>query len=174
MKKYGLVALSVVLLLIGTLAAMEMTKAAFTRSTIDIGVVVSDLEKSAKFYTEAIGFTEVQGFSVSAEVGRDAGLTDNQAINVRVFVLADEPTATRLKLMEFPDVKSKKPNHKYIHSTLGYSYLTLLVADTDAALAKAAAAGVKPVKAPYKLGGDTHLTLVKDPDGNIIEFVGPK
>jgi hypothetical protein len=38
---------------------------------------------------------------------------------------------------------------------------------------RAKAAGVNPVKAPYQLGGNNYLTLLKDPDGNIVELVGP-
>ena len=34
--------------------------------------------------------------------------------------------------------------------------------------------GVAPVKEPYRLGGNSYLILVKDPDGNIIELIGPK
>jgi len=33
--------------------------------------------------------------------------------------------------------------------------------------------GLAPVKPPYRLGGNNHLILVKDPDGNIIELIGP-
>ncbi len=144
----------------------------FARATIDIGVVVSDVEKSAKFYTEALGFTEVPGFSVPAEMGSGSGLTDNLPFKVRVFVLDKCETATRLKLMELPSAKPKKVDHSYIHSSLGYSYLTVFVKDTEAALARARKAGVEPIKKPYALkGGHKYLTLVRDPDGNIVELL---
>ena len=148
-------------------------KVGFTRSTIDLGMVVSDVEKAAKFYTKAIGFTEVQGFDVPPEMAGDSGLTDYKPFKVRVFVLAEEATATRLKIMEFPGAGSKKVDNQFISSSLGYSYLTLLVSDMGAAVERAKQAGVQPVKPPYNLGGDNYLTLVKDPDGNIVEFVGP-
>jgi len=148
-------------------------KAAFTKTTIDIGVVVSDVEKAARFYTEAIGFTEVGGFAVSAPLTGDSGLTDYKAFKVRVFVLAEESTATRLKLMEIPGTDPKKVDNQYISSSLGFSYLTLHTADTAAAVDRAQKAGVQPVKKPYQLGGNNYLTLLKDPDGNIVELVGP-
>jgi lactoylglutathione lyase len=154
-------------------ARTDSGQAAFSRSTIDLGMVVSDAEAAAKFYTEAIGFTEVPGFDVSAELAGDSGLTDYKAFKVRVFVLAEEATATRLKIMEVPGAGSKKVDHQFISSSLGYSYLTLMVSDMGVAVERAKKAGVQPVKAPYKLGGNNYLTLVKDPDGNIIEFVGP-
>jgi catechol 2,3-dioxygenase-like lactoylglutathione lyase family enzyme len=149
------------------------TQSAFARTTIDVGIVVSDVKKSAEFYTKALGFTEVPGFDVSAEMGGGTGLTDNHPFRVRVFVLGDEPTATKIKLMEFPQAPGKKVDNQFIHSSLGYSYLTIFVSDMTASVEQARKAGAVIVKKPYQLGGNNYLTLVKDPDGNIIELVGP-
>lgn len=156
-------------------AATSGSKAGFTRTTIDIGIVVSDVEKTAQFYKNVLGFTEVSGFDVSEEMGTDSGLTDHQAFHVRVLVLGDEESATKVKIMEFPKAPGKKVDNRFIHSSLGLSYITLFVSDMTAAVERAQKAGVTPVKEPYRLGGgNAYLTLVKDPDGNIIELVGPK
>jgi len=179
MKKTNLLVLLAVILigslfLSGCASRIEAeTQSAFARTTIDVGIVVSDVKKAAEFYTKALGFKEVTGFDVSAEMGDGSGLTDNQPFKVRVFVLGDEPTATKIKLMQFPDAPGKKVDHRYIHSSLGFSYLTLFVSDMTASVARAKKAGAVIVKEPYNLGGNNYLTLVKDPDGNIIEFVGP-
>ncbi|MEX2111788.1 MAG: VOC family protein [Pirellulales bacterium] len=157
---------------------LAQSKSAFARSTIDLGVVVSDVDKSAKFYTEAIGFAEVPGFSVPADFCADAGLTDNLALDIRVLVLGEDESATKLKLMAVPGAANRKSDNTFIHSQLGYSYLTIYVADADATLARLKKAGVKPVaKGPVPLpagfpAGMT-LTLVRDPDGNLIELIGP-
>jgi catechol 2,3-dioxygenase-like lactoylglutathione lyase family enzyme len=152
---------------------------AFASQTVDIGIVVSDVEKAAAFYTEALGFTEVEGFDVPADMGKKAGLSDNLPFHVRVFVLGEEPTATKVKLMEFPDADSAKADHATIHSTLGLSYLTLHITDTTAAMERLTAAGVKPIaEGPYELPEGfpkgVYLTIVRDPDGNLVELVGPK
>ena len=147
----------------------------FARTTIDVGIVVSDVEKSAKFYKNALGFTEVPGFDVSKEMAGDSGLADYHAFSVRVLVLDDQESATKIKIMKFSDAPGKKVDNQYIHSSLGYSYLTIFVSDTTAAVDRAKKAGAVPVKEPYQLGtGNSYLTLVRDPDGNIIELVGPK
>ncbi len=179
MKKYFFVALPVFCLVVSALLAGAAgtggTKADFPRTTIDLGIVVSDVEKAAQFYKNVIGFTELSGFDVPKQMGGDAGLSDYQAFQVRVFVLGDEANATRIKIMEFPEAPSKKVDNKFIHSSLGFSYLTIHVSDTPAAVDRAKKAGVVPVKEPYQLGsGNSYLTLVKDPDGNIIELIGPK
>ena len=179
MKKYNLIALLVLCLaasvFLAGAAGTGGTKSEFARTTIDLGIVVSDVEKAAQFYKNALGFTEVPGFDVSKEMAGDSGLSDYQAFRVRVLVLGDEASATKIKIMEFPEAPGKKVDNQFIHSSLGYSYLTIFVSDTTAAVERAKKAGVLPVKEPYQLGGGNfYLTLVKDPDGNIIELVGPK
>jgi len=151
----------------------------FASQTVDIGIVTSDVEKAAAFYTKALGFTEVEGFDVPGPMGKASGLSDNQPFHVRVFVLGKEPTATKVKLMQFADAPGAKADHAYIHTTLGLSYLTLHITDTTAAMERLTAAGVTPIaEGPYELPEGfpkgVYLTIVRDPDGNLIELVGPK
>ncbi len=179
MKKYNLIALLVLCLgasvFLAGAAGTDGAKDEFARTTIDLGIVVSNVEKAAQFYKNALGFTEVPGFDVSKEMGGDSGLADYQPFHVRVLVLGNEASATKIKIMEFPKAPGTKVDNKFIHSSLGYSYLTIFVSDTTAAVERAKKAGVLPVKEPYQLGeGNFYLTLVRDPDGNIIELVGPK
>lgn len=152
---------------------MELVKKSFTSTTVDLGLVVSDMDKAAKFYTEAVGFKEINGFSVSEKLSGESGLADYKAWDIRVFVLGDEPTATRLKISYIPGTNPEKVKNEYLHSSLGFSYITVRVADMDAAIARAAKAGVEPVKPPYKLGGNNYLAVLKDPDGNFVELIGP-
>ncbi|MCA9246715.1 MAG: VOC family protein [Planctomycetales bacterium] len=178
---HGFVA-SLALIIAVVLAAQlraEEKASEFARQTIDLGVVVSDVEASAKFYTEAIGFAEVKSFGVSADFAEDVGLTANQPLEIRVFKLGDESTATSLKLMQLPQTNPKPSDNSYIHSQLGFSYLTIHINDTNAAVARLKKAGVKPiakgpVELPKGLPQGVYLTLVRDPDGNFIELVGPK
>jgi len=152
MKKYYFVVLPVFCLIASVLLAGAAgtggTKADFARTTIDIGIVVSDGEKAAQFYQNALGFPEMPGFDVSKEMGGDSGLCDYQAFSVRVLVPADEASATRVKIMEFPEARGKKVDNKFINSSLGFSYLTIFVSDTTAAVERAKKAGVVPVKEP--------------------------
>jgi len=150
----------------------------FTKPTIDIGCVVSDIDASVKFYTEAIGFKVTGGFIASAELATDAGLTDNKPLDIKVLTLGEGEGATSLKLMQVQGRKQKASND-YIDTTLGFSYLTVLVKSTDTAMARLKKAGVKPiakgpVTLPAALDSSMALTIVRDPDGNFIELVGPK
>lgn len=163
------------ILTLGVVPRLHAAEAEFSKPVIDVGIVVSDLAKSAAFFTNAIGFTEVPGFKVSGERAGEIGLTDNQPADIRVFVLGEGNMATHVKLMSFPNAPAKKPDQKFIHSTLGLSYLTFHVADMDAALKRLKHEKVTfRGKTPLDLGGGTWIAVVQDPDGNFIELVGPK
>ena len=139
--------------------------------------MVKDLEKSAKFYTETLGLTEVKGFSVPAEKAAGLGLTDNQPATIRVFVLNPKAKGpkTKFKLMSFPGAPGKMQDQKFIHSSIGVSYLTLFVTDMNKSVEKLKAAKVKLLgKTPTDLGGGNFITVFHDPDGNFIELIGPK
>lgn len=150
----------------------------FTRTTIDIGTVVTDLEASVRFYTEGVGFREERGFDVPATIASDAGLTDGKPLSVRVLVLGEGETATKLKLMQVRNTSPRTGDSEFIHSHTGFRYLTIFVTDTDAALARLAKLGVQPLgKGPVDLPtslapAGVHLTCVRDPDGNIVELIG--
>jgi lactoylglutathione lyase len=151
----------------------------FPRTTIDLGCVVTDLDKSVRFYTEGIGFREVQSFSVPAALATDAGLTDSRPLAIRVLALGEGPDATKLKLMQVAGTLPRTGDNEFIHSHTGFRYLTIMVADTDAALARLAKLGVQPVaKGPVALPSDLvagmFLTCVRDPDGNLVELIGPR
>jgi catechol 2,3-dioxygenase-like lactoylglutathione lyase family enzyme len=146
----------------------------FSKGVIDIGIVVRDAAKTADFLTRAIGFTEVQGFSVTPDLGRKIGLVDGHAVDVRVFTLTRGEQATRIKILAFPKATSAKPDQEFIHSTFGMRYLTLYVTDMNQAMKRLEAAKVKPIgETPLDLGGGTYITVVRDPDGNFIELIGP-
>lgn len=157
----------------------DKAESEFSRTTIDLGVVVSDIEKSAKFYTEAVGFKEIKGFDVSGPFAADAGLTDGKPLNIRVFVLGDGDSATKLKLMQIKGANPKKGENEYIQSQFGFRYLTIFVNDTNAAVDRLKKAGVKPIakgvnEIPADIAPNMFLTIVRDPDGNFVELVGPK
>ena len=147
----------------------------FSRGAIDFGIVCSDVEKSVAFYRDVVGMQEIEGFDVPASLGADAGLVDSHPLHVHVMVTQQSSDASRLKLMQIEKAPGKKVDHEFIHSSLGMSYSTIWVADIDASLARAAAGGIKPLaKGPVALPNGMFLAVIRDPDGNLVELVGPK
>ena len=148
----------------------------FASARVDIGIVVSDIEKAEDFYEDALGFEEVSEFSVPAEWATEVGLSNSLELNVHVMQAGEGPNATRVKLMEFPGHHGKKVDNSHIHTTLGPSYLTIFVADLTKSLKQAAEHGVKPLAngpKALKANPDLSLALVRDPDGNLLELIGP-
>ncbi len=147
----------------------------FSKPVIDLGIVVKDAGRTARFLTNAIGFKEVRGFPVTPELGKKIGLLSGQSTTVRVFVLDEADQATRIKILSFPDAPGKPADQAYIHSTLGIRYLTLYVKDMNRALERLKEAKVALLgETPVELGGGTWLVACKDPDGNFIELIGPR
>ncbi|MEO1980287.1 MAG: VOC family protein [Fuerstiella sp.] len=151
----------------------------FSDATMDLGIVVSDLGASVRFYTEVVGLEKTGGFSVGQAFCRDTRLTDGHALDIQVLSPNGDTDGTSVKLMALPGVDSKKGDHRFIHSQLGYSYLTFYVADIEAASARMKAAGIKAagreqVRVPLETPVPMFLTLIADPDGNLIELIGPK
>ncbi|HAE18819.1 MAG TPA: bleomycin resistance protein [Verrucomicrobiales bacterium] len=147
----------------------------FRTATIDLGIVVSDLDKSMKFYTEAVGFNPTGEFTAAKDVTRDSGLSAGEEIVIKKLSLGKGKGATTIKLMQSAVDKSKMSDQTYITSSLGFSYLTIHVNSTKTALERLKKAGVKVLaKGPAIIpGGKVALTVVKDPDGNFVELVGP-
>lgn len=171
--------LAIAALLCTALPCLAAEPTAFPRTTIDLGCVVSDLDASVRFYTDGIGFRELPGFSVEGPLAADAGLTDSKPLAIRVLVLGEGDSATKLKLMQVAGTEPRRGDTEFIHSHTGFRYLTIMVADTDAALERLAKLGAKPlakspVALPDHLAKGMHLTCVRDPDGNLVELIGPR
>ncbi len=174
----GLVCLAAVL---GFVAAGAKDKPApvkpgeFTTATIDFGIICSDVERSVDFYTQAVGLTELDGFDVPADFGKDSGLTNDQPFHVHVLVTGEGEKATKLKLMEFKKAPGKKADQSFIHSTIGMRYTTLFVKDINIANMRMIAYGTMPLgKGLVEIPDGRFLGLYKDPDGNFLELVGAK
>lgn len=156
----------------------DASESPFASEVIDLGVVVSDIDKSVKFYKEVLGFEEIEGFKVPGQFGLDTGLANNLPLDIHVLVLGKGEKATKLKLMQLKTAHGARVDNTFIHSSYGFRYLTIAVKDVNAAVAHAAKAGAKPIaKCPVPLpaGFPDGLALAnyRDPDGNLVELVGP-
>ena len=166
---------------VSLLAVLFLTSCAsssnFASGTIDYGIVVADIDKSVKFY-KSLGFVEAATFEVPKEVTGDAGLLDYKKVKIHVMKLAGHEKATSVKLMQVSG-SHKKQDQAYIDSTYGMSYQTIFVKDMNPVLKSLEQNNIKIMaKGPVDLTpvgfAPNYLTCVRDPDGNIIEFVGPK
>jgi len=166
------------LLLVGMLCIPQFGQAQsdsslYSSGTISIGVVVSKMKKSLKFYKEVLGLYEVGGFSVEREFARKSGLTGGKPFDVVILKTVDSPDATEFKLMSFKE-KSQHPEQKHIQDDTGMQYVTIFVKDLDEILARLKKNRVKRLgRNPVQIPDGRYLILVQDPDGTFIELIGP-
>ncbi len=101
------------------------------------GLVVRDLEKALIFYRDVLGMNVVATNDVPAEITQRAGLTMNGYRVVRL----DTDGGDRLKIMGPKDAPAANPSPDLILSRTGFVFLTFIVPDIKAVLAKLNAAG---------------------------------
>lgn len=149
------------------------TTSVFSRGEIEIGVVVSDLERSVQFYTEVLGMTKTGGFAVDEELSRKAGLTEGTPIQVTVLKLIDSPNSPSWKLMSFSDSPDQKPTN-YINEGRGVRYVTFFVNDLAMMVESLKKHNVKMLgETPIELPDGSMFILIQDPDGIFVELIGP-
>ncbi|MEN8203679.1 MAG: VOC family protein [Bacteroidota bacterium] len=162
-----LIALSIIL------NSETMAQSEFSSGLIGVGVVVTDLEKSLDFYLNVIGMTKVGEFDVDEDFSKKSGLTGGVPFHVDILKLQDSEQANQWKIMSFGKGGSH-PIPKYIQDDTGMQYVTIMVNSLEPFLKRIKAHKVKLLgDTPVPLGPDQHFVLVQDPDGTIIELIGP-
>ena len=122
------------------------------KKAIDIGVIVSDINASLNFYVELLGLEKIQ------ETPLWFGMMHRLAFGDSFIKLIDPKT--------IPPQGS--PN---LEDNLGFRYLTLQVSNIDALCEELGRKGIEfTLKKKEYMPGVT-IAMVKDPDGNIVEFV---
>ena len=167
--------LSVILMiaLAAILSPDIMAQSEFSSGLIGVGVVCKDINKSLDFYLNVIGMTKVGEFDVDGDFGTSSGLTDGIAFHVDVLKLQDSPDANQWKLMSFKK-EGSHPMPTYIHDDTGMQYITIMVNSLEPFLKRIKEHKVKLLgDTPIPLGETDHFVLVQDPDGTIIELIGP-
>ena len=141
-----------------------------------INIVVSDMERSVRFYTELLGLR--RGFATTLQgewVERVTGLSG--AVADCVFLETDDPTV-RLELLQYrsPEGVALGPNR--LPNTHGLRHLAFTVDGEALAplVERLRAADVEvvsdPVQVPFRVAnlGQKRLFYFYDPDGAVIEL----
>lgn len=141
-----------------------------------LNVVVSDMERSVRFYTEVLGCRKTADVHLEGDwIGRIVGLSGVKARAVFVEAPGNGPRIELLRY-EAPEGATLPANSQA--NTLGLRHLAFRVDDMAAMVAKLKAAGVtlfsEPVRVPAGVvtfaAGDKTLVYFLDPDGVILEL----
>lgn len=133
-------------------------------------ICVSDIERSARFYKQALNFSDFSSADVSGpEISKQMGLA-NVALRTRVLKHPDGPM---IQLMEFVSPAASGPLERRSTLQYGLVHLSFYVDDIDAAAQRIIAAGgyvFEHTRAHYAEGGTT-LLYCTDPDGIRVELM---
>ena len=135
-----------------------------------IGFVVSDIEKSEKFYTEILGMVPARSFSLDEEWSKEAGAANDRPFSVKMFKMVNRKSATILKLAYFDEIDSR-PAQTGVDSHAGVNYLTFHYDDLTEVAKRAEKAGYE--RLGWVKRDSYQLFFIRDPDGLFIELVGP-
>lgn len=126
---------------------------------------VPNFEESVRWYTEKLGFREVQRWTVKELPGVQLAYLDLNGFRMEVVGGGKRTGRTAPTATDFVD---------FYQTVQGYFHLSLRVDDVDAALAELNRRGVETFipAADYPVPG-VRIGFVKDNNGNLIEFAGP-
>jgi catechol 2,3-dioxygenase-like lactoylglutathione lyase family enzyme len=122
------------------------------KDSIDLGIICGDIQASLHFYQDLLGLTK-------------AGV--------------NEATTGTMHRMRFgtSDVKLIDPTKRPgagpigIDQQLGFRYLTFVVTNLDEVIQQLKAENIEFTRPKTEIRPGTTIAMVKDPDGNIVEFV---
>jgi len=133
-----------------------------------VGICVSDLDRSLKFYREVLGFEELGRLDLEgAPVDQLNQLKD---VKVRTAFLGRD--GARVELIEFQSPGWVGPQAVRPMNQLGLTHLAFRVADLDAVCARIEAAGgglLRETRMEHP--GPTRVIMATDPDGLRVELV---
>ena len=149
--------------------AAPMTEPSITLS--HIGICVSDLERSLRFYCEGLGFKEMTPYRVGNEYRRLLELHGEISLETR-FLYRD---GFYIELLYFHSPGQIGPNTRRPMNQLGFTHMNLRVSDVDAVTAAIRAYGgavhestrTRLTNAQGQV--ETDVVYCNDPDGVRIE-----
>ena len=146
------------------------------RAVDHINIVVSDLERSLRFYTTLLGFTKTREANIEGGwIDRIVGLAGVKARAVFIVAPAGEP---RIELLHYAAPQGEALAGNARANTIGLRHIAFRVDDMAATVARLRTAGVtifsEPVRVPAGVvqhdAGEKTLVYFLDPDGVILEL----
>lgn len=134
------------------------------------GICVSDLERSLRFYCEALGFEQAESHAIGNEF---AALMDLPQVSVTSQFIRKGSTA--IELLAFADPAPFGEQERRAVNQLGLTHLSFRVRDLEGTAAKVVACGgavVEPSRTTIDFGGGPlRFVYCTDPDGVRVELM---
>jgi catechol 2,3-dioxygenase-like lactoylglutathione lyase family enzyme len=129
---------------------MKMMKPA--KDSLDLGIVVGDIEKSLRFYRDILGlvFVETVPLWFGTMHRLRFGSSDFKLIAPKTI-----PPAGAIGL----------------EKQIGFRYVTFVIENLSSLCSELRGNGIEFTVTEREIRPGVHIAMVKDPDGNIVEFV---
>jgi len=138
-----------------------------TKDSIDIGIVVKDLSVSEKFYGDTLGLPEVRDVQINADVAAQSGCASGP-FRFKAFQAGE----VQLKIAQ---AESNPPSGGgKVDAVTGHRYITFSVESVEEAYSALKAAGAPLLGEIAEVVPGRFICFFADPDGNLLECVGPK
>ncbi|WP_246479615.1 VOC family protein [Kaustia mangrovi] len=137
---------------------------------IEIGICCRDLDRLMAFYVDVLGCQAVNDIHVPPKKAADASMAEGGYRVARI----QTPRGERLKLIQpAGGPRDGQAAERWILARGGIAYITFIVDDLKAMNARLKEAGVAFLTGedPVEVRPETFLTFVRDPEGNVLEFV---
>lgn len=133
------------------------------------GIVVSDMERSLRFYRDLLGLKVVRVMDESGEYIDN--MLSLQNVRVATVKMSANSGSTLIELLEFNSRPRETPEKREVYS-IGPSHVAFTVDDLDVVYRRLSQAGVR-FNAPPQLSPDGYakVTFCQDPDGTLVELV---
>lgn len=122
------------------------------KDSLDLGVIVSDIEASLAFYRDTLGLDYVGNDQVWF------GTLHRLRFGSSDFKLLDPTTMPAAGAIG-------------LEAALGFRYVTFVIKNLDEVCDKLRADGITFEKEPSDIRPGVRIAMVQDPDGNVVEFV---
>ena len=133
-----------------------------------VGICVSDLDRSLRFYRDALGFEQLGSLDMQGKPLDQ--LNQLEGVKVRTAFLGRD--GSRLELIQFASPGWVGPQTARPMNQVGLTHLAFRVSDFDAVCAKIEAAGGRLIRETrMEHAGPTRVIMAVDPDGLRVELV---
>lgn len=126
------------------------------KSAIDLGIVISDSEKSLAFYRDLLGMEHVADTPMPIAGGGTMHRLNCGDTLIKLVKLNTDP---------------EKDGSGGIPAATGMRYFTMIVSNLSEIMAECEAAGIKVAVPITEVRAGVTIGMVEDPDGNWVEFV---
>ena len=127
------------------------------KNAIDLGIVITDSEKSLAFYRDLLGFEHVM----------DTPLSGAMSGTMHRLMVGD----SMIKLVSHDNTPEPSAPPGGLAGATGLRYFTMQISNLAEATEACKAAGAKVVIDQLEVRDGVTISMIEDPDGNWVEFV---